>query len=204
MEHVMTNRVPQIIGSTAIIATLAAALAGAAADDVQPPQVPANLEVEEGHRPFLLAHASGTQNYICLPSGSSFAWTFQGPQATLFDDDNGQVTTHYLSENPAEGGARRATWQHSRDTSTVWALAIQSSLDPNYVAPGAIPWLTLRVVGAQYGPDLGDRLTKTTFIQRVNTSGGVAPSSGCAAAADVGLRALVPYTTDYVFYRARR
>jgi hypothetical protein len=203
MEHVMTNRVPEIIGSTAIIATLVAALPGAAAGDVQPPQVPANLEVEEGHRPFLMAHASGTQNYMCLPQGTAFAWVHQGPQATLFDEETGQVATHFLSENPVEGGERRAAWQHSRDTSTVWAVAIQSSIDPNYVAPGAVAWLKLRVTGAQYGPAGGDRLTRTTFIQRVNTSGGVAPSSGCAGAGDVGTRVFVPYTTDYVFYRAR-
>jgi hypothetical protein len=35
----------------------------------------------------------------------------------------------------------------------------------------------------------------------VNTSGGVAPSTGCASATDVGKKALVPYTADYFFYR---
>jgi hypothetical protein len=45
-------------------------------------------------------------------------------------------------------------------------------------------------------------MTRTTFIQRVNTAGGVAPVTGCRAAKDVGKRALVPYTTDYVFYTA--
>jgi hypothetical protein len=39
-------------------------------------------------------------------------------------------------------------------------------------------------------------------VQRVNTSGGIAPAAdGCARAADIGRRALVPYTADYVFYR---
>jgi hypothetical protein len=47
-------------------------------------------------------------------------------------------------------------------------------------------------------------LTATTFIQRVNTSGGVAPSTGCAASTDVGKQAFVPYTTDYYFYRAAK
>jgi hypothetical protein len=40
----------------------------------------------------------------------------------------------------------------------------------------------------------------TTFIHRVNTSGGVAPSAGCSRTADVGARALVPYIADYIFY----
>jgi hypothetical protein len=48
-------------------------------------------------------------------------------------------------------------------------------------------------------------LTKTTFIQRLNTSGGVAPAaSTCATAADVGKKALVPYSADYVFYNASK
>jgi len=37
----------------------------------------------------------------------------------------------------------------------------------------------------------------------VVTSGGVAPATGCAAVTDVGHKALVPYSADYVFYRLR-
>jgi len=44
-------------------------------------------------------------------------------------------------------------------------------------------------------------MMRTTFIQRVNTEGGVAPAAGCSLPADIGKRALVAYTTDYVFYR---
>jgi len=94
----------------------------------------------------------------------------------------------------------RATWQHSLDTSTVWAMAVASSSNTAFVAPGAIPWLRLEVVGAQDGPT-GDQLSATTFIQRLNTSGGVAPSTGCALSTDVGKKALVPYEADYFFYR---
>jgi len=165
------------------------------------PDVPANLAVEAGFRPYAVARADGTQNYICLPSGSSVKWTFTGPQATLFDGDGDQVMTHYLSPNPQEAGTPRATWRHSRDTSTVWAAAVATSSDPAYVAPGAIPWLTLRVVGAQYGPDYGRRIAATAFIQRVNTVGGVAPATGCAVTTDIGRVVLVPYATEYVFYR---
>jgi hypothetical protein len=49
--------------------------------------------------------------------------------------------------------------------------------------------------------DCGDTLTKTTFIQRLNTSGGLAPSTGCSSAADVGRLAFVPYSADYFFYK---
>jgi hypothetical protein len=164
--------------------------------------VPDPLEVPAGNQVFLKGHAVGTQNYICLPADSSVAWTFFGPQATLFNDKDRPIITHFLSPNPDERGTARATWQHSRDTSTVWAMAIASSSDPTFVETGAIPWLLLPIVGAEPGPTGGDRLTRTTFIQRLNTAGGVAPSTGCARSTDIGQRALVPYTADYFFYKA--
>jgi hypothetical protein len=187
----------------ALVLSTTASLYASDRDKVTPPPVPANLEVGEGYRAYLAGHAYGTQNYVCLPSASGYAWTFFGPQATLFNDDDGQTMTHFLSPNPAENGLARAAWQHSRDTSSVWAAAIATSTDPNFVAPGAIPWLLLRVMGAQEGPDGGDKISRTVFIQRVNTAGGIAPAVGCAALADVGKKALVPYETDYIFYRAR-
>lgn len=167
-------------------------------------EVPAGLEVPAGNKPFLVGHATGTQNYICLPSGSGFAWTFFGPQATLLNDNDRQIITHFLSSNPYEGGTARATWQHSHDTSKVWGMAIASSSDPSFVEPGAIPWLLLQVVGAQPGPTGGHMLTEATYIQRVHTSGGIAPTSGCSQASDVGKNALVPYTSNYIFYKALR
>ena len=173
------------------------------AQNIAVPPLPPDLEeVPPPHRVTFVGHAIGTQNYVCLPSGPGFAWSPFGPQATLFDDDARQIVTHFLSPNPDEGGIARATWQHSRDTSTVWAMAIESSADPDFVAPGAIPWLLLDVVGAERGPTGGHRLTETAYIQRVNTSGGLAPTTGCADATNVGNKALVPYTTDYIFYKA--
>ena len=184
--------------TTALIVTLAIA-PNAAAQVVTPPDVPANLEVPDGSIPYLMAHAEGTQNYVCVPTSSGHMWTFFGPQATLFNDGGQQVTTHFLSPNPAEGGTPRATWQHSEDTSTVWAAAIASSTDTSFVADGAIPWLLLRIVGSEL---VGGKLAAaTTYIQRVNTGGGVAPVTGCKSAKDTGKKALVTYTTDYVFYR---
>src|SRR5262249_31524716 len=117
------------------------------AHEITPPPVPSGLEVPEGHRPFLLGHATGTQNYICLSEGTGFAWVFVGPQATLFNDNETQIPTHFLSPNPDEDGMARATWQYSRDTSTVWAKMIELSSDPDFVEPEAIPWLLLQVVG---------------------------------------------------------
>jgi uncharacterized protein DUF3455 len=74
------------------------------------------------------------------------------------------------------------------------------STDPAFVAPGAIPWLLLQTAGLQEGPTGGDTLTRTTFVQRLNTAGGVAPSTGCSSPADVGAKAFVPYTADYYFF----
>jgi hypothetical protein len=167
---------------------------------VTPPAVPIAIQVPPGNVVFLEGHAVGTQNYICLPSSSGFTWTFFGPQATLFSDDSQQIITHFLSPNPFENTLPRPTWQHSRDTSAVWAKTIATSSDPSFVAPGAIPWFLLQVVGAESGPTSGNKLTNTTFIQRVHTSGGVAPSTGCASSADVGTKALVPYSADYFFW----
>lgn len=188
--------------ATVLFVPVAIELAHAAgSDDVIAPQVPSDLQPPAGQLPFLIGHASGTQNYSCLPSGAGYAWTLFGPQATLFDGGDEQIVTHFLSANPAENGALRATWQHSRDTSTVWAFATGISTDANYVAPGAIPWLLLHVSGAQYGPALGDKLARAKSIQRVNTAGGVPPATGCSASTDVGRKALVPYTADYIFYK---
>ena len=171
---------------------------GAGPNRVIAPEVPTEIEVPDGHVPFLVAHAVGTQGYFCLSSGASSMWVPFGPQATLFDEEPVQVMTHFLSPNPDQGWALRATWQDARDTSAIWAgLAIPSS-DGNYVAPGAIPWLRLTVVGQEPGPDGGDRLTAATYIHRVNTIGGIAPTTPCNEA---DRRALVPYQADYYFYR---
>lgn len=187
------------------MATLGATLAFASEarhGHVTPPPVPPLLEVEEGNEAFLVGHAIGTQNYVCLPSGTGFAWSLFTPEATLFDDHDRQIITHFFGPNPLEGGTVRAVWQHSRDTSTVWGRAVQSSVDEQFVAPGAIPWVLLNVkdTGTQEGPTGGRRLSRTTFIHRVNTAGGVAPATGCAQSADVGSRRFVPYTADYFFY----
>ena len=216
-----TRRTRRLIASAAVLA-LAYSISSpplAHADDahdVVPPAVPASLQVPAGNTAFLVGHADGIQDYICLPCpntittaatcpASGFAWAFFGPQATLLDDNDEQIITHFLSPNPSENGKPRPTWQDSEDTSAVWGNAVAtatSASDPTFVAPGAIPWLLLQVVGSQSGPTNGDRLTATTYIHRLNTSGGVAPATGCAASTDVGSKALVHYTANYFFYKS--
>ena len=192
----------------AAVVALGLCPSSAAAQFVDVPPMPAELEVPAGHSLFLHARAIGTQNYVCVPNGSAFTWKQFAPEATLFLTISGepqmQVTTHFLSANPRENGTPRPTWQSSFDTSRVWARAIATSTDANYVAPGAIPWLKLQTAGVEEGPTGGTFLAQTSFIQRLNTSGGIAPATGCAQASQIGSIALVPYSTDYFFYRPGR
>src|SRR5262249_37368912 len=125
---------------------------------VTPPPVPENIRVPPGYKVFLEGHAVGTQNYICRPSGSGFAFILFTPRATLFKDNEKQLITHFFSPNPFEVNTDpkvladrmiRATWQDSRDSSIVWAKVNQPSSDPAFVVSGAIAWVLLEVVGAE-------------------------------------------------------
>jgi hypothetical protein len=205
--QIMKKHVFRLITLTLIVLGLEASVRLAEAgqlSEIDAPAVPANIAVPAGHSLFLEGHAIGTQNFICLATNGSPTWRFTGPQATLFITlRNGvpqQISTHFLSANPGENDLPRPTWQHSLDSSKVWGRVLASSGDAAFVEPGSIPWLLLEVSGAQLGPSGADLLARTTFIHRLNTSGGIDPSTGCTQKADVGAVALVPYTADYFFY----
>ena len=167
-----------------------------------PPPVPDAIQVPQEYTAYLAAHAIGTQGYVCVAVGSVYSWATFGPQATLFNEESEQILTHFLSPTPYDL-LPNPTWQHSRDSSTVWGRTIRSSSDPNFVAPGAIPWLLLEAVVVGDGPTWGDKLTATRLIQRLNTVDGMAPSTGCTRPEDIKKRALVPYEADYFFYKER-
>jgi hypothetical protein len=60
---------------------------------------------------------------------------------------------------------------------------------------GAVPWLLLMATSNTGTGVFGD----ITYIQRLNTAGGPAPTSGCdATTANTDLR--VPYSADYYFF----
>ena len=90
-----------------IVSSLSVSLAHA--EPVASPSVPPNIRIPAGNKAFLVGHALGTQNYSCLPAGVDaagnprFAWTLFTPQATLFNDHNEQLITHFFSPNPDEG-----------------------------------------------------------------------------------------------------
>jgi len=209
LKNQITRRLRLIACSTALAAGLMVAPQLVQAQSVTPPIVPDNkLQVEAGNEAFLVGHAIGTQNYVCKPSGAGVKFVLFTPEATLARDNGRQIITHYFSPNPDEpntdatvvaDGAIRATWQ-ARDTSTVWAKVhdVDGAL---IVDEHSIAWLLLDVVGAEDGPTGGRTLSDTTFIQRVNTTGGLAPAVGCTSTADLGNTAFVPYTADYFFYK---
>ncbi len=185
-------------------------------NSIQSPITPVAI-TPQGNSAFLVGHAFGTQGYVCLPSGTGASWTVNParPEATLFSTIFGepvQIITHFLSPNtnpnkfaPNPLPVGNATWQSSFDSSKVWAQtqhAIPAGSDPSCSNASSIACLLLQVIGAEEGPAGGKSLTKTTFIQRLNTNGGSAPATGCAVAGDVGKQALVPYTADYFFFRA--
>jgi hypothetical protein len=147
------------------------------------PAVPAAIAVEEGNKVFLVGHAVGVQIWGC----NGFAWSLVAPRANLYGDSGRLIATH--SAGP--------TWQ-ARDGSSVKAARFA---DPVTVDPTAIPWLLLKRNASSAGPD-GDRLAGTTFIQRVATSGGVAPALATCNLSTAGTQEEVPYTADYHFWKA--
>ncbi len=76
----------------------------------------------------------------------------------------------------------------------VQKYACQSSMSGG---AGNIAWLLLETAVTTSGPD-GDRLSGITWVQRLNTSGGIAPAGACTP----GDTAAVSNTTDYVFWKS--
>jgi hypothetical protein len=203
-QYRITHRLRLIACISALGTAFVVALPRAAhAQHVRPPSVPGDLQVPKGNEAFLIGHAFGSQDYVCAASGSGVAFVLTTPEAVLFDNPARRVVNHFFSPNPAEGGTIRATWQSSRNSSVFWGkleAAATAATDPGFVAQDAIAWLLLSQAGVLEGSGNGDNLAVATFVQRVNTVGGLAPSNGCNSPADIGKTAFVPYEADYVFY----
>jgi hypothetical protein len=215
-----TARVRNLFIATLVLACAFSTINLATAETVTPPPTPTAITAPEGNSAFLVGHATGTQGYTCLPTSTGVtSWTVNParPEATLSLTFFGlpvQIITHFTSIDAKPNGnvtqpvslGGNATWQSSLDSSKVWAAVI----GPHSIAAGtdaascpntgAIPCLLLQSIGNQTGPTGGRLLANTTFVQRLNTKGGAAPTSACT----VGQTQLVPYTADYFFYHADR
>jgi len=165
--------------TTAGFLLISACFAARAQDhDNRAPDVPASLQTPEGNKVCFHTYAVGVQIYAW--NGSS--WVFQAPEAVLFADagHHGEVAIHYAGP----------TWESDSGSTVVGAKVAGVTVDPT-----AIPWLLLRAVSNDGSGVFAD----VTFIQRVNTSGGLAPAS---AGTSTGEIARVPYSAEYYFYRA--
>jgi hypothetical protein len=92
------------------------------------------------------------------------------------------------------------TSQGRRGQASDGSVAVGQRVNGVTVDPTAIPWLLLRAASTSEGLS-GDRLAATTFIQRINTTGGLTPSASDCSATTVGRTAEVPYTADYWFWK---
>ena len=150
-----------------------------------PPQI-AQIVVPTGNTVHFHGFGVGVQIYTW--NGTS--WGNAVPEATLFDDEGNVVVTHF-GVFDVNGRFVGPAWESNSGSRVVGALPpIAGTVDPT-----AIPWLRLSAVPESLvGPGI---LADTTYIQRVNTTGGKAPSEDGTV---VGQVARVPYTADYFFY----
>ena len=183
-------RLAQFVVACASVVALCGLFAAAASARPAPQTAPGDPLDPRTYAPnsrlFLVVHAVGVQKYTCQANGT---WLFTDPEATLYKSTGvpQPIGSHFL--NFATGRP-------------VWRLKDGSSVEAARTAmvsggPGNIPWLLLQAVVTTLGSD-GDRLTSTTWVQRLNTSGGIAPAGTCTPGDSIA----VPYSADYFFWRA--
>jgi len=145
------------------------------------PGIPAAIQPPAGSKPIgAYVVASGTQNYTCVVPDGATTGGYTGtstPEAQLVG--TGGRIHHFAGPS----------WQSLRDNSLVTATKIGQSARAN-----AVPELLLQVV-THSGNGI---LTKADYINRLYTSGGVAPTGSCTA----GQTVKVPYKAVYVFWDA--
>jgi hypothetical protein len=163
-----------------LLTTLAAMALTASVASAQP--VPDRIQVPAGNEPYMQAHAIGAQVYACTATADGPKWQFVEPQAILYDDHARLIGVHFAGP----------TWQ-TLDGSQVKAAKV----DDVTVDPTAIPWLLLKQTATTPG-----RLAATTYVQRLNTRGGLEPAASTCSTATVGNERKVLYTADYRFWRA--
>ena len=164
---------------TRLLLTLAAL---ALFSDLALPQsqgVPPALALPQGAILLGKYAAQGVQIYVCRAKGAGNEWAFKAPEADLVDAEGRPFAKHYAGPS----------WD-APDGSKAVGKVLANEPAPN---AGAIPWLLLSTESSGSGELAGVR-----FVQRVNTSGGAAPSGPCPT---VGAEQRVDYTADYIFYK---
>jgi Protein of unknown function (DUF3455) len=153
-------------------------------DNQNGPELPAicsSIQVEEGHKLSFHVYARGVQIY----KWNGTSWVFDSPVANLFAEPGffGEVGTHYVGPK----------WESKSGSKVKAARVLGTGCKPD---PNAIEWLLLYKVESS-GPGIFEPVT---FIQRTNTTGGIAPTT---SGTTVGETAEVPYTAQYYFYKAQ-
>lgn len=148
--------------------------------------LPDAVKVPAGHKVSMETVGVGRITYECREKAAmagSYEWVFVGPVAVLNNRAGKMVGNYY---------GPPATWESS-DGSKVTGAQVA-------VAPAAAGSIPLQLVKAN--PAMGSgAMTGTAYIQRVATSGGVAPSLACGAD-NKGKREVVNYQADYIFWTA--
>jgi len=158
---------------------MALAVAGCATPEVvKVVPVPDGIKTADNESLARIVPANGVQIYECRDS----KWVFVAPEAQLFDAGGRLIGRHYAGP----------IWESADGSKVVGAVKSRADAP----AAGAIPWLLLstKSVGGE------GAFSKVTSIQRVSTTGGVAPTGGCTQA---GTQTGVYYSADYYFFIAR-
>jgi hypothetical protein len=145
--------------------------------------IPDAIKVPAGNSPVLTVHAKGDQIYQCSVNNGIYSWQLQAPDAKLFDAQGHIVGNHYSGP----------IWEYKEGSRVVGQVVSKIDIDPD----SSISWLLVKVI-AHKGKGL---LSEVSFINRINTHGGLKPLSGCDSN-HLGAEKRVPYTADYIFYEA--
>lgn len=150
------------------------------------PEVPAAIAVPAGNKVAFTLKGSGLLNYECRAKADApgaFDWVLAAPDAVLRDRTEAIVGKYY-------GGP---TWEHG-DGSKITGK--QLAVAPAPMA-GNIPWQLVQAAPST----VPGMLSGVTYVQRINTNAGVAPSDPCTSAA-VSSKKQVRYSADYLFYKS--
>lgn len=145
--------------------------------------LPEAVRAPAGAKQTMWTVGRGELTYECREKkdmAGQFEWAFVGPVATLYGPADKVVGKYYAGP----------TWE-AADGSKVTGKQVA-------VAPGGAGNIPLQLVKADPAMGMG-AMQGVAYIQRVNTKGGVAPSSTCTMA-EKGQRQQVAYAADYVFY----